>query len=148
MNFCSSFLPRRMRVITSFSHTELRQPLCHALCSVRMSHLLSFIFSKYSFIRISREETKRPYSSSVICSMSGLPTTKTLMPRGFLLTSISSNYITSFQIKFVLSVLVRYGAFRRAKHLFVMPLPSFLIYSLGDTPKVSCFSCGHIRWSN
>ena len=101
MNFCSSFLPRRMRVITSFSHTELRQPLCHALCSVRMSHLLSFIFSKYSFIRISREETKRPYSSSVICSMSGLPTTKTLMPRGFLLTSISSTHITSFQIKVV-----------------------------------------------
>ena len=137
-----------MRCFHLLFHTGLRQPLCCALCSVRMSHLLSFIFSKYSFIRISREETKRPYSSSVMCSMSGLPTTKTFMPSGFLLTSISSNHITSFQIKFVLSVLVCYGAFSRAKHLFVMPISSFLIYSLGDTPKVSCFSCGHTRSSS
>ena len=86
---------------------------------VRMNYLLSFIFSKYSFIRISKEETKRPYSSSVMCSMSGFPTTKTLIPSGFLLTSISSNLITSF-----------------------------LIYSLGDTPKVSCFSDGYTPRKN
>lgn len=90
-----------MRCFHLLFHTGLRQPLCRALCSVRMPYLLSFIFSKYSFIRISREETKRPYSSSVIWSMSGLPTTKTLIPSEFLLTSISSNYITSFQIKVV-----------------------------------------------
>ena len=122
-----------MRCFHLLFHTGLRQPLCRALCSVRMLYLFSFIFSKYSFIRISREETKRPYSSSVMCSMSGLPTTKTLMPRGFLLTSISSNHITSFQIKFFSSVHVLYGSFVRAKPPAFRIRPSgkaFIVHSV------------------